>query len=113
MTGKDLENGMIVELRNGRRYMVLSCGDYTIGFDMEKRETITLYSCGICDYTLLLKNKLDREKDVVQIGRVPVSEFTREMWANSYQIWKRDEPKKMTISEICKELGYEVEIVKE
>ena len=28
-------------------------------------------------------------------------------------IWERKEPKKMTVSETCKELGYEVEIIKE
>lgn len=28
-------------------------------------------------------------------------------------IWERKESKKMTVAEICKELGYEVEIVKE
>lgn len=28
-------------------------------------------------------------------------------------IWKREEVRKMTVSEICKELGYEVEIVRD
>ena len=28
-------------------------------------------------------------------------------------IWERKEKRKMTVSEICKELGYDVEIVKE
>lgn len=32
---------------------------------------------------------------------------------NMNLIWERKERRKMTVSEICKELGYDVEIVKE
>ena len=54
------------------------------------------------------------EDDVLSIKKVyqpPVSSFGQMLNAHN-PIWERKEVRKMTVAEICKELGYEVEIVK-
>lgn len=53
-----------------------------------------------------MKRNIDTTKK--DIGRFPFLNL------DDYKlIWERKEKRKMTVSEICKELGYDVEIVKE
>ena len=55
-----------------------------------------------------MERNIDTTKKDVGIGGFLFPNF------NDYKlIWERKEKRKMTVSEICKELGYDVEIVKE
>ena len=114
MTSEDLKSGMIVELRNGDRYIVLVNPSCAIGVNVEHERCITLFGNKfINEYNPNLTHITNKRKDVIKVFQVPTVNFTSLMYENSRTIWEREEPKKMTVSEICKELGYEVEIVRD
>ena len=113
MEVQNLKSGMVVELRDGSRYVVMVNEGGAIGINIKDDYTIVLSgSYGIELYKKDLKHSFNKMRDVVKIGQIRMDNFTR-MTNDFTPIWERDEPKKMTVSEICKELGYEVEIVKE
>ena len=107
MNKSDLKNGMVLELRNGERYMVV--GEYWI------RQNAWIDPD---DYNedLAIKGdtKADRQFDVVRVYRphqydaIAVMEKKKD---TSKLVWERKEPMKMTVKEIEKALGYPVEIV--
>ena len=114
MKNKDLETGMVAELRNGDRYIVVAGEDFAIGIDVKWEEMIVIRSSvDTCNYNSDLTHKSNKLRDIVAIFTIPGMDFTRMMWSCKKPIWERKEPKKMTVSEICKELGYEVEIVRD
>ena len=54
------------------------------------------------------------DSEVVAIyGRAPSKFMLDNSTTDRDLLWERKEVKKMTVAEICKELGYDVEIVKE
>lgn len=108
-----LEYGYVVEFENGKlaMYMPSQYGDC---FDLEDD--------GHCVYLSYYRNKKelkyldinDSMKDVIKIyGYAKYGSDSRNLYIeNRPIIWERlKEVKKMTVSEICKELGYKVEIV--
>lgn len=114
MTNKDLKTGMVVVLGNGERYTVVANEYFAMGVDVQQDKIIAIRDCGVpCIYDSDLTHKFDEREDIVEILQADTGRFTNVMQFGTRSIWKRSNPKKMTVSEICKELGYEVEIVKE
>lgn len=115
MTLSDLKTGMIVTLRNGIECVVfrdtessMDRSDHVI-LNREKGVWERLNS-----YMYNLTNKHNREFDIVKVERPPHPyafqdiDYGRD---GRVLLWECKEVKKMTVAEISKELGYEVEIV--
>lgn len=118
---KDLKTGMRIILRNKGEYIVL-------------KNVITPYNDGKEDMYINIeggwmssnnyKNDLtersnDKEFDIMEVyaqnngNYLDGAVLKRDELRNMDLIWKREEKRKMTVSEICAELGYDIEIVKE
>jgi hypothetical protein len=100
-TKADLKERWLVKTRNGNEYMVTGCGE-TVGIRNGKFTSEYLF---FADYNDDLTDKNKKEWDIVEVYKPHYS-----------KAWEREEepaPKKMTVAEICKELGYDIEIVKE
>lgn len=110
---KDLKTGMVVELRDGNRYVVIANSLSTLGMSIGKDDCTYFYLAhSYNSYNEDFTHKKHRGLDIVKISQIQMSDFVR-IVNGAIPIWERAKPKKMTVSEICKELGYEVEIVKE
>lgn len=100
----DLESGMVVEVRNGGRYLVLK----------DKDDIRLMHACGSTYLGGSHDNNLkyyDKNFDVMKVfDKVRVFCNVK---TTTDLLWERKEPKKMTLTEICKELGYAVEVVLE
>lgn len=99
-TKNDLKNGDIVTLKNEDRLIYSNNLFYDISYyhDNVLNDIEDIRDDMIC-------NDLDyRGSDIMKVSR-PVE------YVDVFSRLK--EPKKMTVSEICKELGYDVEIIKE
>ena len=103
---KELKNFMLVVLRDGEKLIV--CDDVIID---ESHEFLQLSSY---DNELLLNNRGNDKFDIMKIY-IPKHSSYRLTFDLNYRdcIWKRDEAKEMTLSEICKALGYDVKIIKD
>lgn len=108
MTSQDLKPGMVIETRDKDRFLIIRKDNgvlYGINndlwFDIKKcNSDLTYKGYPECDIMKVYEPYVNSLGGMLNDGiGVP--------------IWERKEPKKMTVSEICKELGYEVEIVKE
>lgn len=98
MNKNNLKNGDIVTLRNGDR-LIYANRNFT---DLSDDNNNTL--CDTSDLNDDMTCNYHKDNDIVKVTR-PVA---------SYDIYERkEEAKKMTVAEICKELGYDVEIIKE
>lgn len=106
MTKKDLENGMVVETRDGDRYLVIEKSgvinfmnlDGTNHF-VEKRMEDDMTFQGLCDCC-----------DIMRIYRGGVT--LNDCKTTKDLLWERKEPKEMTVAEIEAALGYPVKVVK-
>ena len=114
MTKSDLRTGMRVETNeNGRNlYIVLKdCKTYSI----DKSELIF---CQGKDYLSGDKysdelTQADKQFTIKRIFDIPSMDNLLDISQKGKLLWERKaESKKMTVSEIIKELGYEIEIVK-
>lgn len=114
MKKSDLKTGMVVETRNGEKYLVMLNTDYK---DMElinfKGGYLSLYSY---NSELIFTEQPFREFDIVKAYSVENS--IRWLLSNKEcmefkLIWEREERKEMTLEEIEKELGYKIKIVGE
>lgn len=106
---KDLKTGMVVELRNGDKYLVINQAGKLSG--IRENSYITFNSLYAYKSDMTWPN--DSCLDIVKVFCPSLSSFRTMLKNERNCIWTRDEKRKMTVSEICKELGYEVEIVKE
>ena len=124
MTPEDLKSGYIVKRRSGELRMVMRAGQFT---------KILVGSAGkwcyLSDYDDKLKRKHgsnctaeqlrhEREKDIVEVyglqqGVRNYGETLALTTENRQLLWKRQEAKRMTMAEIVKALGYDIEIVAE
>lgn len=95
----DLKFADVLILRSGEKFVVADGCMYGEK-GSEYRDSDTLDCCYLNDLTYDDEDKDCREYDIVQVIREGKTVFKREA-------------KKMTVAEICKELGYEVEIIKE
>lgn len=117
MKKSDLHTGMIVKLRNGKFKTVLFnvcidniCNniDLFVGENGFLRlenynENLTCSNADKYDVMEVFKQKEDiafgvKEPKAGNLGKT---------------LWKRKEARKMTVSEICEKLGYNIEIIKE
>ena len=103
----ELKEGMIIECRNGDRYLLRKFGDGLIGSNNTKYTYI--------DYDEdLNENKYCQEDfDIMKIYESKAN-MLKNLFDNKYLtcIWKRKkEPKKMTLAQISEALGYEVEVI--
>jgi hypothetical protein len=122
-TLSDLTNDMIVGIRDGTKYLVISDGKIMMGFngwnkfenydnDLTNRDYFNLNIDKVWKITsefgytslgsLLTDNYISR---MIECGKIELV-FDR-------NAPKAPKVKKMTVQQICDELGYEVEIVKE
>lgn len=97
----DLKNRMVVECRNGERYMVVD--DRLLSNDGYNY----LYSY---DEDLIIKNREVKEYDIMKVyAKINILDLES---ANDI-LWKRLEVKEITMSEIEEKFGCKVKIVKE
>lgn len=102
----ELKEGMIVECRNGSRYLLRKVGDVLIGSNFDEWIKTT-YNENLCE------NYYHYETfDIMKIY-ISKSPKLEGLFANNYLdcIWERKEPKKMTLAQISEALGYEVEVI--
>lgn len=108
MKKSDLREHDILLLRDGTMEMVInSCDGMVIHIG-------DLFWGTFGDYNEDLTSKTISDWDVIEVKRhVVCYTYIRKFWDHAPTIWRRKEPKKMTISEICDAIGYEVEIIQE
>ena len=115
-TKDDLKVGYVVKLRDGSLEMVIMsgvCGNDPMLISVGTSGRWTNIAQDIDDNLCRHDNK--RDYDIVEVYgystyaycALKVSTENREL------LWKREEAKKMTVSEIEKALGYKVEVVAE
>lgn len=112
-TLSDLKPCMVVKIRDGQLFLVSQL-ESGLGL-VKEREGESLY---FGDFNDDLTFKVSNRYDIIEvygyrkdflINSLDLSSVNREL------LWKREEPKpkrKMTVAEICKELGQEIKIVK-
>ena len=102
----ELKEGMIIECRNGDRYLLrTACGELVAS---SNDKYISL------DYDEELnENKyFDKDFDVMKIYKSNARGLGNLFNDNYLEcIWERKEPKKMTLAQISEALGYEVEVI--
>lgn len=104
MKKSDLKTGMVVECRNGKKYMYI--------------ETELIHGVFICstgyintDFNDDFKNAYSRCYDIMKIYQANNAyQLVQQNWDDMQLVWERQEPRKMTLAEIEKELGYSVEM---
>lgn len=102
----ELKEGMIIECRNGDRYLLrTACGELIASYN---------YKYMSIDYDEKLNENQYFNKDF-DIMKVYTSKafVLNSLFDDQYLecIWERKEPKKMTLAQISEALGYEVEVV--
>lgn len=118
----DLMPGFAVRMRDGRTAMVAVYLDgtevtRTLAYDIPGRVTEGHHWISLTHYNADLTHKMISSCDVMEV--YGFSEYGYKSLDSSNPekcrtlLWKRSEPKKMTVKEICEALGYDVEIVKE
>lgn len=115
----DLKTGMRIVLRNGQELIVLKDVITPNG----KKEDMYVKKDGgfmaASDYNDdMTRKSADKEWDITKVYEQNNGKYLDAVVLSSDieyfdLIWERTKAKKMTVSEICKELGYEVEIIKE
>ena len=102
-TKSDLKNGMIVELRNGNRYMVV--GTDLLGLNGYM---------GLCSYNKdLLKydsTSTDPDWDIVKVYK---NIYHLDLKKANCIVWEREEVKEVTMAEVEEKFGCRVKIVKD
>lgn len=127
----DLRSGYLVEFRNGRRAIVARAGNFTKVLVNPNSNTWWYLNSGWHDRTLNAKFQYPtnhaqtprrgkaREWDIVRVyglirgtaayGLALAIDSTSERPL----LWGRTPAVKMTVSQICEKLGYDIEIIKE
>ena len=102
----ELKEGMIIECRNGDRYLLrTACGELVASSNYK-------YMSLDYDEELNENRYFDKDFDVMKIY-TSKSFILNNLFNDNYLecIWERKEPKKMTLAQISKALGYEVEVI--
>ena len=104
----ELKEGMVVELKNGNRYLIREVSG----------ELILSGNKGWLRYTYnrdLTEVDSDSQNGAFDIAKVyrSTAHIMENLFDDNYLtcIWRRENPKKMTLAEISEALGYEVELV--
>ena len=106
----ELKEGMIIECRNGERYLlrtacgklVASSNDEYMNLDYDEELNENKY----------FNKYFNKDFDVMKIYTSKAL-ILNNLFNDTYLecIWERKEPKKMTLAQISKALGYEVEVI--
>lgn len=109
----DLKAGKhVIEIRSGEKFLVAENKNGVIfGICLNGRNYFSALDSTGYDDNLTFLNSY-KNNDIVKIYEIDNSCTFEYLENNLSLIWERKEVKKMTVSEICEELGYEVEIVK-
>jgi hypothetical protein len=118
-TLNDLTDDMIIEIRDGRKYLIISNTEIMMGVDSWGRienydNDLTRDSCNLnIDKVWKIKSKFGYSSLDYLLTDNYISRMIE--FDKIELVFDRNAPKvkKMTIQQICDELGYEVEIVKE
>lgn len=103
----DLKNGMVVKFRGGDLLLVVEINETKILVNNYMWTRLSNYSQ---DMETLYNFK---DFDIIEVYNGDFGNLHSMLnLSNKQPIWTRYEKKKMTVSEIEKELGYEIEIVK-
>ena len=102
----ELKEGMIIECRNGYRYLLRKVDDTIIGSSFDGWFT-AMYDENLCENCYH-----DEDFDIMKIYESN-ARVLGNLFNNDYLecIWERKEPKKMTLAQISEALGYEVEVI--
>lgn len=108
----DLRAGKhVIEIRSGEKFLVVKSKNKMFGICLDGRHYFS--ALGNFEYYDDLTSVDCNMNNIVKIYEIDKNCTFDSLENNLNLIWERKEPKKMTVSEICKELGYEVEIIKE
>lgn len=118
---KDLKTGMRIILRNGGEYIVLK--DVITPYEHGKEDMYILIDGGWMssdsyNNDLTCKGN-SKDFDIMEVYAQHNGKYLngdileRDAIKNMDLIWQRKETKEMTVSEIEKELGYSIKIIKE
>ena len=102
----ELKEGMIIECRNGERYLLrTACGELVASSNNK-------YMSIDYDEELNENRYFDKDFDVMKIYTSNAL-ILNNLFNDTYLecIWERKEPKKMTLAQISEALGYEVEVI--
>lgn len=116
MKKSDLKTGMVLETRNGEKYLVMlnpDCKDMEL-INFKGGYMPLYYYNNELIFTEKPAEKPAREFDVVKVYSAgwTIRDLLSDKEHMKFKlIWERNEPKEMTISEIEKELGYKIKIV--
>lgn len=106
MKKSDLREHDVLVMRDGTMEMVITSNDGKI------LHIGDLFWGTLGDYNEDLTSKSVSDWDVIEVKQhTKYHTYIREFWAHAQTIWKRKEPRKMTINDICEVLGYEMEVV--
>ena len=103
----ELKEGMIIECRNGDRYLLRTACGKLVASSNDKYLNLDYY-----DEELNENLYFDKDFDVMKIYTSKAF-ILNSLFNDDYLecIWERKEPKKMTLAQISKALGYEVEVI--
>ena len=99
--------GKVIEERNGDRFLVAGEPGNVIGFSSEFYVEISR------NFNEDLTHSYSSERDIMKVFDVRRRKFPECITTVCICTWEREEVKEMTVSDIEKELGYRVKIVKE
>lgn len=114
MTKADLKPGYLVVRRDGERCIVMpTVDDLVLARDYDPISKCNHYY-RISEYTDDLRDEdNDTEFDAMEV--YGVSRYDSQVFNNTTVdrdlLWKREEPKELTVDEISKLLGYQVKVV--
>ena len=106
----ELKEGMIIECRNGDRYLLRNVrGDLILSANQGWAECV--YDNNFIDIGEDAK-AFNGDYDIMKIYESKAY-VLEDLFDNNYLecIWERKEPKKMTLAQISEALGYEVEVI--
>lgn len=112
MTKSDLKPGYVVEYRNGDFHMVFPT--YSGELVLKPPASSDYNRLARYDTDLINWGPAGHVLDIVRVyGYGEPCSASYATHIGRKLLWERKEPKKMTVAEVCKALGYDVEIVKE
>lgn len=103
---KDLKSGMVVELKNGSKRLIIECDEELICVEISNADFVSQYNED-------LTHSVHKHLDIQKVFNYPTISLNYVVERNKKAIWERKAPKEMTVAEIEKELGYPIKIVKE
>lgn len=109
-TINDIKSGYVVKFRDGKLMMVMRAGDFEKILCDDEGDWIYMSR-----YSSSFKHPILKRCDIAEVyGLVEEGHYEDAAFLDTDHrplLWKRSEPVKMTVEEINKKLGYEVEIV--